>query len=84
MATYDPTKRYTWTPEDKFTLTGEQFGIILNALRAVLSTPEAQRVLLINDAHTAIEDVMANAIENNVVKEDNNERQEMDTESGKS
>jgi hypothetical protein len=69
MATYDPSKRYTWTPGDQFVLSGEQFGIILNALRVVTSTQEAQRILLANDAAQAIEAVMANAVEAGVVKE---------------
>ena len=36
MATYDPNKRYTWTPNDKFELSGAEFGLILNAFRATL------------------------------------------------
>lgn len=69
MATYDPSKRYTWTPQDKFELTGEEFGMVLNAFRAILSTEEAGRVLLVNEANQAIERTLAAAVEADVVKE---------------
>lgn len=66
---YDPGKKYIWTLEDKFELSGEQFGNILNAFRAVLNTPEAARILLVNHANDAIENVMKNAVEAGIVKE---------------
>jgi hypothetical protein len=69
MATYDPSKRYTWTPDDKFELNGNQFGVILNALRVITSTQEAQRILLANEAAEAIEAIMAQSVEAGVVKE---------------
>lgn len=69
MTQYDPNKKYTWTPKDKFEFSGEQFGKILNAFRAVLSTPEAQRILRINDAHDELEKVFAEKIEQGIVKE---------------
>ena len=69
MATYDPSKRYTWTPTDKFELSGAEFGLILNTLRAVLNTEEAAKVLLANQANEAIERVLAAAVEADVVKE---------------
>ena len=43
---YDPNKKYAWTPEDSFTLTGSEFGLLLNALRAILNTKEAATILL--------------------------------------
>jgi hypothetical protein len=54
MATYDPNKRYTWTPTDKFELSGAEFGLILNAFRALLA---------------AVERALAAAVEADVVKE---------------
>lgn len=69
MATYNPNARYTWTPEDKFVLNGAEFGVILNALRAVLSTEEAAKILLADKANQAIENVLAKAVEADVVKE---------------
>lgn len=69
MATYDPNKRYTWTPEDKFELSGAEFGIILNAFRATLATEEAARILLVNEANNAVERALSRAVEADTVKE---------------
>ena len=69
MATYDPNKRYTWTPQDKFELTGAEFGMVLNAFRAILGTEEAAKILLANQANDAIERALAKAVEADVVKE---------------
>lgn len=69
MATYDPSKRYTWTPDDKFEFTGAEFGLILNAFRAVLNTEEAARILLANEANQVVENALAKAVEADVVKE---------------
>lgn len=66
---YDPNKRYTWTPNDKFELSGAEFGLILNTLRAILNTEEAAKILLADQANQAIERVMAKAVEAGVVKE---------------
>lgn len=67
--TYDPSKRYTWTPATEFTLTGEQFGLILNSLRGVISTPEAARILLAAQANDSLEAVLAKAVESGDVVE---------------
>ena len=75
MATYNPNARYTWSPEDKFELTGAQFGLILNSLRAILNTEEAAKILLANEANLAIERVLTNAVEKDVVKEVNPDNQ---------
>lgn len=67
--TYDPTKRYTWTPQDEFVLTGEQFGMILNSLRGIISTPEAAKILVAAQANDSLEAVLARAVEAGVAKE---------------
>lgn len=67
--TYDPSKRYSWSPQDKFELTGEQFGTILNAVRAIAGTPEAQRMMAIIRANDAIEQMMVKAVEEGWVLE---------------
>lgn len=68
--TYDPNKKYTWTPEDSFTLSGGEFGLILNTLRAILNTPESARVLLADQANKVVESTLARAVESGMVKED--------------
>ena len=67
--TYDPSKKYTWTPEDKFEMSGEEFGIILNTFRTILNTPEASKILMVYEANKAIENIMAKSVEKGFVKE---------------
>ena len=43
MANYNPNAKYTCTPEDTFTLSGQDFGLILNTVRAYLSSEEAAK-----------------------------------------
>jgi hypothetical protein len=66
---YDASRRYSWTPEDKFELTGDQFGTILNAVRAFMGTPEAQRALALAKANDVFETLMAKAVEDGIVLE---------------
>lgn len=69
MANYDPSKKYTWTPDDSFTLSGGEFGLILNALRAALNTEEAARILIANEANKIVEGALQRAVESGVAKE---------------
>jgi hypothetical protein len=69
MAIYDTTKRYTWTPEDTFTLTGQDFGLILNTVRAYLSSEEAARFQLMLKTNEVVEKLMIAGVESDVIKE---------------
>lgn len=69
MAQYDPAKRYTWTPEDTFTLTGKQFGLFLNTVRSYLSSEEAARFQLMMQANQVIEELMVKGVEADIIKE---------------
>jgi len=66
---YDRNKAYKWTPNDEFLLSGAEFGTILNAFRAVLSTPEAQKIMMVERANETIEQVLARAVESGQVVE---------------
>ena len=66
---YDPNKKYTWAAEDSFILSGGEFGVILNTLRAILGTPEAAKILLANQANNIVEGSLARAVESGIVKE---------------
>ena len=66
---YDPTKRYTWGPEDQFVLNGNEFGLILNSIRAVLGTPEAARIMQAHQANNIIEQMVQRAVEQGIAKE---------------
>lgn len=67
--TYDPNKKYVWTPETEFVLKGGEFGAVLNTLRAVLNTAEAGRILMANQTNDLIENILAKAVENGDVQE---------------
>ena len=69
MAQYDPAKRYTWTPEDVFEISGQDFGLILNTVRAYLSSEEAARFQLMMKANEVIEKLMIAGVESDVIKE---------------
>ena len=59
---YDPRKKYTWSPDTQFTLSGNEFGILLNSLRQIVSTKEAQVILRAADAADVIENLMAQSV----------------------
>ena len=69
LPAFDPNKKYTWAADQSFTISGAEFGIILNSLRATLSTEDAARVLLAEKASTIIEGALARAVEAGDVKE---------------
>ena len=68
---YDPNKQYTWKPDAEFTLNGESFGAILNLCRSILSTREAQTVLLADRANDFIEELFKTSVENGICIETN-------------
>jgi hypothetical protein len=72
---FDPNKAYKWTQTDVFELSGAEFGILLNSLRAILSTEEAQRILLISKANEVIEKLLAKNVEAGIIKESTDEKQ---------
>jgi hypothetical protein len=69
MAQYDPAKRYTWTPEDTFTISGQDFGLFLNTVRSYLSSEEAARFQLMIKANEVIEKIMIAGVEADIIKE---------------
>ena len=69
VPTFDPNKKYTWAIDSGFVLSGNDFGILLNSLRAILSTEEAQRILLADKASQIMEATLAEAVENGSVVE---------------
>ena len=69
MAQYDPNKRYTWGPEDKFEFNGREFGLILNTVRSYLQSEEAARFQLMFQSNQVIEKLMMEAVESDNVTE---------------
>ena len=66
---FDPKKKYTWSPDAQFVMNGGEFGLLLNALRAITSTKEAQTILLASDAGDVLENLLSAAVEKGVVVE---------------
>ena len=75
MAQYDANKKYSWTPEDTFTLNGQEFGLLLNTVRAYLASEEAARFQLMLQANRVIEETLKRAVEEDVVLEAPEEEQ---------
>jgi len=69
MAQYDPAKRYTWTPEDTFEISGQDFGLFLNTVRSYLSSEEAARFQLMMKSNEVIERIMVSGVEADIIKE---------------
>lgn len=67
---YDPKKKYSWGPDTVFELKGEEFGAVLNAVRAMLHLPEATAIIWADKANSRIEEIFARAVEQGLVKED--------------
>ena len=66
---FDPNKKYTWNMDAKFVLDGGDFGMLLNAMRAVINTKEAQTILLAKQAGDVLEETLAAGVETGIVVE---------------
>jgi hypothetical protein len=69
MANYDASKKYQWSNEDVFQISGRDLGLFLNTFRAILNTEEAARIMLVMKAADSIESIMAEYVEKDVIKE---------------
>ena len=67
--TFDPNKKYTWPIDAEITLSGNEFGLIMNALRATISTKEAATIILAHKASEMIEDILVRTVESGVAVE---------------
>ena len=66
---YNPNNRYTWKPEDKFEISGQEFGLILNMVRSYLGTEEAGKFQLMVQTNDVIEKIMKQGVEAGVIVE---------------
>lgn len=69
MPEYNPNKQYKWEESDEFVMNGNQFGLVLNAFRKILSKPESQEVMLVMRAEKELTNILANGVEQGVIKE---------------
>ena len=79
MAKYNPKLKYTWTPEDTFTMSGADFGLILNTVRSYLSSEEAARFQLMMKTNEVIEKLMIDGVEADIIKEAEAPIEELDS-----
>ena len=66
---YNPNNRYTWKPEDKFEISGQEFGLILNMVRSYLATEEAGKFQLMMQTNDVIEKLMKQGVESGTIVE---------------
>jgi hypothetical protein len=52
-----------------FTISGNDFGMLLNALRGIVATPEAARILMAADAANILEEQMAKGVAEGTIVE---------------
>lgn len=65
---YDSSKKYVWSPDEKIEITGQEFALMLNAVRSVLNLPEAPAILMAHQANQAIDGVMERYVGTGVIK----------------
>lgn len=63
LPTFDPSKKYQWTPETTFSLNGQEFAVLLNTLRGLLSTEFVQLILSTPAASETMEKLLKDAVE---------------------
>jgi hypothetical protein len=66
---YDPEKMYTWAMDQTFSLTGQEFGILLNTVRAKVSTPEALEYRRLFACNDIIEQMMEKGVAQGIIVE---------------
>ena len=66
---YNPNNQYSWKPDEEFIITGREFGLILNTIRSILSTEQAQQILLAARTADVLEKMMAEYVESGKVVE---------------
>lgn len=66
---FDPAKKYTWAADTGIVLSGAEFGTLLNALRGITTTQEAQALFQAAEAANKLEGVLIRNVENGVIGE---------------
>lgn len=66
---YNPNTEYSWNPDEQFTISGRDFGLILNTIRAILSTEQAAQILLAARTNDVLEKLMKENVEKGKIVE---------------
>lgn len=62
-----PNTPYQWKDDAQFTLNGKEFELLINTVRAILTTPESQKVLLLAQVNNVLENLLAKEIQSGQV-----------------
>ncbi len=83
---YNPEKMYSWNPDETFSISGREFGLILNTLRSVLNTEQAQQIILANKTNEILEKIMEENVKSGKIiekiQQNGKEEKKLDTGSG--
>ena len=60
---FDPNKKYKWTPDTQFVLNGADFAGMLNTMRSLISTEQAQNIIAAHQASLVLEELLKGAVE---------------------
>jgi hypothetical protein len=71
-SSYDPEKMYTWAMDQTFSLNGQEFGVLLNTIRAKVSTPEAVEYRRLFACNDIIEQMMERGVAQGTIVERSN------------
>ena len=74
---YDPSKRYVWSPDEKIEITGQEFAMMLNAVRGVLNLPEAPAILMASKANDIMDKVMERYVSSGIIKSEDELKSKM-------
>lgn len=84
---YNPEKTYSWNPNETFSISGREFGLILNTIRAILNTEQAQQILLAHKTNEILEKIMEENVKSGKIVEkevpNGNKEEKLDTGSSK-
>ena len=80
---YNPDKMYSWNPDETFSISGREFGLILNTLRSILNTEQAQQIILAHKTNEVLERIMEENVKNGKIVEkiqqNGNKEKELDS-----
>ncbi len=72
---YNPGKNYSWKPEDQFTFTGEEFGIVNKVLQDFINgdATSVQNIIKITQLYSLVQQKLAYYVSEGVVVEQTKE-----------
>jgi len=66
---YSPEKKYSWKGNDEFVINGAELNFILNSVRKILLSDQAQNIFMLEKANSMLEGIMSKAVADGKIKE---------------